>query len=145
MFDPQHVRQRHRRLPLGHLHQQILQALAGFRIDLLFARPRRLVFRAHGHAGLQGDRPWVQNQRQVRVAQHRRPRIQADRLQHRAQRLHHNLLRIGQPVHHQPEAPPVGVQNGYEVVPLRRHLVLFSRHQQPVKKHQRQQLAAQPV
>ncbi len=93
--------------------------LRGFGVRLLFGRVRGLFLRAHGHAGLHGDRSGIQNQRQIGVAQHRGAGIQADVLEHRAERLDHNLLRIGQPIHHQAEAAPIGVQNGDEVVPLR--------------------------
>ncbi len=61
------------------------------------------------------------------------------------ERLDDNLFRIGQPIHHQAEAAAIGVQHGDEVVALGGRLVRAAGHQQPVKKNQRQQLAAQPV
>ena len=66
--------------------------------------------------------------------------------QNRGERLHHNLLGIGQPIHHQPETPPVGIQNSDEVIALRGWLVLPCLSiSKSIQKHQRQQqLAAQP-
>ena len=60
--------------------------------------------------------------------------------QHRAQRLDHDLFRIGKPVHHQPELAPIGIQHGDELIASGRRVTGAPGHQQLVEKHQRQQL-----